>query len=300
MKLLGTNERYEDERTRVADDRCAGPVEKVGEPFPRGVAGLIPVATDRAHDGERVVYAFPVREGDQRALDAAAALAARAAQAACGTADGQGPAAPTTGGDEPEVRPVIAALADAVALVNRMLDQAAELSKHPFGIVDGVRTAVREEGYGFANVSVAPRDAHGDENPLPTQLRVETSARPGSPDTLSALVEYDVQGTPGRVTLTEFGPDAYVCRAVASVNEKSGKLSLYKVEERTGDGRTHLLYKRGWQHASASKTTKEGYYPVGGRPTRRGPAGGHTSGARGGAGGRDRRDRRGPRRFGDR
>jgi hypothetical protein len=107
---------------------------------------------------------------------------------------------------------------------------------------------VPEKGNGFTRVQVVPLDAHGGPNPAPLRLLVETSDEPGSPDSLTSVLEYDVAGSPARLTMTDFGDRGDTCKVVATPNPKTGNFSVLKVEEFAGgDRQGRLLYKRGWR-----------------------------------------------------
>ncbi|MEE8715756.1 MAG: hypothetical protein SOI26_00220 [Coriobacteriales bacterium] len=142
----------------------------------------------------------------------------------------------------------LAALARMIALVNRLLMQARELSGHRFGFIDAARVGVPAQGWGFTRVESVEFDAHGNPSSAPTRLYIETAEEPGGIDSIEAVVDIDLQGDPQRVQLSEVAHDRRSCRVVATVNEKSGKLSVYKVEEGSGRGPdSRLLYKRNWQ-----------------------------------------------------
>lgn len=175
-------------------------------------------------------------------------------------------------------RPGLAALTEAVALINRMLEQAGELAHHEFGFVGGVQIGIPEHGSGYTYATIVPLDAHGQPSASPMHLHVETCGDPGSPDSLSSLIEYDAEGTPLRVAMTEYGED-YYCRINVTINEKTGRLSVQKVEEFLGvEHRPHLLYKRNWTPRSDA-----------GRPGDRGGSRGGRDGWRGDdRGGRER------------
>lgn len=210
MNPRGTNAAFGAGKVELGDRRWTLATQTEGEDFPRGTKGLIPVVTLRKDGTEKTSYAFPVGEGCEP--DGAAQ-----------------------------------ALDEAVALLNRLLDQACELARHGFGYVDGIAVQVPERGWAFTRVEMVPRDAHGQESATPLHLIVETG-EPGSPDSLEATLEYDRRGEVRRVAMTEHGESGYTCRVVCTVNSHTGRLSVHKVEESDDRGaRGHLLYKRGWE-----------------------------------------------------
>ena len=219
MDLFGSNRTLGFEETTLGDARKALPICADERRFPYGVGGLVPISTMRKK-GEKVVYAFPVGDAED-------------------APEGDAPC-------EAGAEDLYAALVEAVDLVNRMLDQAAELARYDFGFVGGIEVGVPEQGWGFTRVEVVAKDAHGQPSTSPLHLCIETVDDPGSPDSLSAVVEYGEDAVPLKLTLTEFGPDGDTCRVAVSVNEKTGKLSVAKVEHNLyRENRTRLLYKRG-------------------------------------------------------
>lgn len=233
MRLGGDNARLGDGQVELSEARRALPVVTDAPQFPESVGGLIPILTSRRNKPDKTSYAFAFDASDQ---ELARMLEAIQPKVIGSVEDDEKPAGPVGG------------LVSAVALVNRMLMQARELSGHPFGYLDLVRAGVPDVGWGFSRVEVVKQDAHGMPNPLPTRLFLETSLEPGSPDSLEALVDYDEQGKPGHLLLSEHDFDGRLTRVVVSVNERSGKLSVQKVEQGAGRGpNSRLLYKRGWQ-----------------------------------------------------
>lgn len=245
MELFGSNARFGRERVEVSETRCVLPVVQDEKRFPQGVGGLLPVVTQKKKGGEKTSYAFWVGAPETPAAEAAAApegVAEAIAEAA---------AAPEEiAADAPGSAPDAAsaqALEAAVALVNRMLAQAAQLSGYSFGQVGGIEVGVTERGWGFTRVEMVPLDAHGQPSAAPLHLHVETCDEPGAPGSLGSVIEYDAAGEPRRMVLTEFG-DNRSCRVLVTPNEKTGKFSVAKVEETFGrDRNVRLLYKRGWQ-----------------------------------------------------
>ena len=299
MDLYGDNRAFGSERTELCDKRWVDPASGEGEAFPRGTANLLQVVTVRKDGSQRTAFAFRVGgKGDvpaeasaepdgtqveERAGDVPASeVTPESAQA-----DEAGEvSAPAPSESDPQA---VEALKEAVDLVNRMLDQAGELARHEFGYVGGIQVGVPQEGAGYTYVTVVARDAHGQPSAAPLHLHMETSNEPGCPDSLSSKIEYSLDGTPLRLLLVEYG-DQYSCRVVVNVNEKSGKLSVQKVEEFKGaEQRPHLLYKRGW--TPGSKEDGEG-----GRGSRDRDRGGFRGrDERQGGRGDGRREGRGPR-----
>lgn len=272
MDVYGSNLSYGRERVEISQARSVLPVCEEGESFPLGVAGLIPVETLRKGK-VKTSYAFPLGED--------------------GLAEGS---------------TCHAALSEAVGLVNSMLEQAYSFSGHGFGAVDGVQVGIPATGRGFTRVEIVALDAHGDPHPAPLHLHIETTDHPETDICLSGVVEYDRAGTPFRMTLTEYGARS-MCRVTATKNPKTGRFSVYKVEESQGEtfreGR--LLYKRGQlrdgRQSSGHERVRSGGRPHDGKTGARcGAGGGRGDGCTGGRrfdrDGRsrdDRSDRRGGR-----
>lgn len=65
MLLFGDNTKYGVERVELSAERYVDPVVAEGDPFPLGVAGLVPVVTSRRKKGGfKTVYALPFGEGE--------------------------------------------------------------------------------------------------------------------------------------------------------------------------------------------------------------------------------------------
>ncbi len=212
MRLFGDNSTYGTEPVEFASKRTVGVTVAEGLKFPEGIRGLIPVTSKRKKGGTKTVYAFPTAEGDSGELEAS---------------------------DE------LAVITDGVELANRLLAQAAELAHIDLGQIFGVAMGITEDGYGFTRVEVVPIDEHNRPSETPIHLHIETSDTPGEPGTVNAVIALDAEGVPARVLITEFNERGATIRVNVNVNEKTGKLSVQKVEDiRGGDSR--LLYKRGW------------------------------------------------------
>lgn len=154
--------------------------------------------------------------------------------------------------------PELDELYDAVCLVNDLLDHAGRLSKHEFGYVDGIQMEVPRSGNGFTHVELIPYDEYGDRNPFPVRLCIETSTAPGSPDSLSVMLDYDEGGYPSRAIMTEYARGGSSCRVIASYNEKRDGLVIRKVEASTEKGRRGRLmgtplYERGSRGEGAGR-----------------------------------------------
>ena len=273
-------------------------------------------ACDVCADDESVADATDAVAGNSAACDAAdvesadadgsGAAACEAAVPAC--CDEQAGAAPATSAVSPadlgsDDERGMAALSEAIDLINRMLDQAGELARHEFGYVGGVQVGIPAQGAGYTYVTIVLLDAHGQPAEAPLHLHVETGEEPGCPDSLSSKIEYDREGKPLRLALTEFG-EQYSCRVIVNINEKSGKLSVQKVEEFKGpERRPHLLYKRGWSPKTEGERAARAERGDDERRGDRGPRGwdrdGRDGGRRGGWG-RDERGGRGEGRWDDR
>ena len=230
MRLFGDNSKYGDTEIELADGkRTVGVKVEDGKAFPEGVAGLIPVVTKRKKGGTKTVYAFPTKEGDSGELEQT---------------------------DE------LAVITDGVDLINRLLAQAAELARIELGQFFGVTMAITPENYNFTRVEIVPIDAHNKPSETPVHLHIETSEEPCEPGSLSCVIELDGEGVPARVLICEYNERNATLRINVNVNEKTGKLSVQKVEDIMGS-EARLLYKRGWtpqgaQYVAARKEGREG------------------------------------------
>ena len=230
MRLFGDNSKYGDTEIELADGkRTVGVKVEDGKAFPEGVAGLIPVVTKRKKGGTKTVYAFPTKEGDSGELEQT---------------------------DE------LAVITDGVDLINRLLAQAAELARIELGQIFGVTMAITPENYNFTRVEIVPIDAHNKPSETPVHLHIETSEEPCEPGSLSCVIELDGEGVPARVLICEYNERNATLRINVNVNEKTGKLSVQKVEDIMGS-EARLLYKRGWtpqgaQFVAARKEGREG------------------------------------------
>lgn len=240
MELYGDNSAFGVEQVELSDKRRVLPIEAEAPEFPLGVGGLLPVLTARK-GGEKTVYAFATTS---------AAEETEAGEAATGEAEAEGTSpdvAVPNNASSPAQR-TRKALEEAVDCVNRMLGLAAKFSGYPFGRIGGIEVGIAAEGTGFTRVAVVELDAHGKPSASPLHLHIETTDEPGCPDSFSAMLEYDKQGKPVRVVMTEYGEEGVSVRADATVNEKSGKLSVRKVEHIDAKRHTKdLLYKRGYE-----------------------------------------------------
>ena len=230
MRLFGDNSKYGDTEIELADGkRTVGVRVEDGKAFPEGVAGLIPVVTKRKKGGTKTVYAFPTKEGDSGELEQT---------------------------DE------LVVITDGVDLINRLLAQAAELARIELGQIFGVTMAITPENYNFTRVEIVPIDAHNKPSETPVHLHIETSEEPCEPGSLSCVIELDGEGVPARVLICEYNERNATLRINVNVNEKTGKLSVQKVEDIMGS-EARLLYKRGWtpqgaQYVAARKEGREG------------------------------------------
>ena len=230
MRLFGDNSKYGDTEIELADGkRTVGVKVEDGKAFTEGVAGLIPVVTKRKKGGTKTVYAFPTKEGDSGELEQT---------------------------DE------LAVITDGVDLINRLLAQAAELARIELGQIFGVTMAITPENYNFTRVEIVPIDAHNKPSETPVHLHIETSEEPCEPGSLSCVIELDGEGVPARVLICEYNERNATLRINVNVNEKTGKLSVQKVEDIMGS-EARLLYKRGWtpqgaQYVAACKEGREG------------------------------------------
>ncbi len=263
MRLLGSNARFGARRVNLSGNRYVQETFEKGEPFPRGVRGMLPVVTLRKGGAHQTTYAFATA-GD----------------------------AP----DEPAPGSAADALSQAVRLVNETLDRAAELTDVPFGIVDDVRVGIPAQGQGFSHVAYAPYDRAGAPAATPVHLRLETSEVPGSANSLSATIGYDPQGAPTDVTIVAFQTPRHAHRVRATV--APGGVVVEKVEFTDAvSGHARLCYKRGLDDRAhgrgddgRARATDDGRDAgvgrpgVGGRPHDGRAAGARPTGHRGGAG----------------
>lgn len=248
LLLLGSNIGLGAGTVRLSESRRSLAAVDDGKVFPRGVRGLIPVESTRKSGAAKVAYALPL--GEQGS--------AWSVRDAVFTKHGQGDDAEQLPTEEPEglvdeeLDPAVCgevydALLDAVDAINEMLDDAVELSGHRFGYLDAVRIGVPWRGAGYTRAVLRPLDDKGGPSPTPLHLVVETSIDPGSPGSLTSTLRYDRTGHIQNMLLTEYGEDGYWCRVEASINYRTHRMGVYKVEEYDGrhpDGR--LLYKRGY------------------------------------------------------
>lgn len=122
--------------------------------------------------------------------------------------------------------------------------------------------AITPENYNFTRVEIVPIDAHNKPSETPVHLHIETSEEPCEPGSLSCVIELDGEGVPARVLICEYNERNATLRINVNVNEKTGKLSVQKVEDIMGS-EARLLYKRGWtpqgaQYVAARKEGREG------------------------------------------
>ena len=241
---------------------------------PADAEGEAPVAAEDDVEPAEVAETAAECEGaDEPAGEDAAPAADAEGETPDANEDGE------VGADEVPAAPksTYEALCEAVDVVNLYLQQAFDVSHRRFGSVAGVQVEVPPFGSGYTRVEMVPLDAHGEPSPTPLHLHVETGDNPGGPYSFSAMIEYDAEGNPAHVTMNEYGDEYYQCKVNVTVNEKTGRLSVQKIEETVGPNRErHLVYKRAW-------TPRDG----GGRGYRRDDGNGW--------GGRD--DRRGPRDY---
>ena len=310
MILFGDNTSYGTDRVDLTDRRYILPFVEDDRPFPLGVGGLLPVATQRKDGSWKTVYAFPVGEEEEdyeeeseeeiTEVEAAAEVEAEAEADVESEpevevdAEAEPESATEAEGDSDDSdQPAsLVSLTESVSFVNRLLAQAAEVSGYPFGMIGGIEVGVPERGWAFTRVEVVPLDAHGKPSVSPLHLLIETTDEPGCPDSLGAIVEYDKSGNPVHAVMTEFGDPGYSLKITVSVNEKTGKLSVQKVEEIDKLAREErLMYKRGTQPPRRDPRDRG---PQDGGDPRRDDRRGDFRGDRGPRGGRDG-DFRGPR-----
>lgn len=205
MIFLGDNTRFGTERVIVSSERLVDPIDPSEEPFPYGAEGLVPVITERRKKGGcKIVYAFPLGEG------------------------------------EPPANSSIAQeLEQAVAFVNHLLLEAADCSGHEFGTIGAIWIGVTDRGYSFTR---AEKSSESDVNGAPYHLRIETSDIPKEPNTLSAVLEYDIDGYVRHALMVEYGENGTSCRAMAAVDFRDDNVHIRRVIQVNEDGSETELY----------------------------------------------------------
>lgn len=205
MIFLGDNTRFGAERVIVSPERLVDPTDPSEEPFPYGAEGLVPVITERRKKGGcKIVYAFPFGEGEP-----------------------------------PADAPMAQELEQAVAFVNQLLLEAADRSGYEFGTIGAIWIGVPDRGYTFTRVEKSSDD---DVNGAPYHLRIETSDRPKEPNTLSAVLEYDIDGYVRHALMVEYGDNGTSCRAMAAVDYRDGNVHIRRVIRTNEDGSETELY----------------------------------------------------------
>lgn len=205
MLFLGDNTRFGESTVELSAERLVEPLVSGGEAIPFGVDGLLPVVTERRKKGgSKTVYAFPFAEGEP-----------------------------------PADNPAAQELCDATDFVNRLLQEASELSGHEFGSVGALWLGVPERGYNFTRIEDAC--AEGSHS-APYKLRLETSDQAKEPDTLSAVIEYDPNGYVRNVLMVEYGEDGTSCRAMAAVDFSCDEVRIRRVIQSDAQGCETELY----------------------------------------------------------
>ncbi len=285
MRLIGDNARFGAERVDLSKSRRVMPLSEGPGEFPLGTAGLVPVLTARKDVSDRVAYAFAFDASDPALpgrVDAAYEAAVRALERGGGAPEdphpGEGATVPleAVGADSAALRPTPAAaglaaadpddpaapeglsarlldLVGAVALVNRLLDDAYDLTGFPFGVVNGVQAQVTVSGSGFCRVEPVPPDGKPGSTLAPYRLCVETSEKPGSADSLQAQVIYDVDGMPRRAVIVAHDSERHACRVTAR-RGRTAALEVREVEETFGSGRRpRVLFGEGFGRRDARR-----------------------------------------------
>ncbi len=205
MLFLGDNTQFGENPVELSAERLVDPVVRDEEGFPFGVDGLLPVVTERRKKGgNKTVYAFPFAEGEP-----------------------------------PADNPVAQELCDATDFVNRLLQEASELSGHEFGSVGALWLGIAKRGYNFTRVEAACAD---ETHSAPFKLRLETSDLPKEPDTLSAVLEYDRDGYVRNVLMVEYGEDGTSCRAMAAIDFSCDSVCIQRVVQSDAQGIETELY----------------------------------------------------------
>ncbi len=241
MEFHGSNAALGAETVELTERRSADPLVQADEEqalFPHGLGGLVPVRTLKASGMESLTYAFPFGEG----------IVPDEGQSPADLAQEYGEDVPLVEAT-PETQPVLDALLGAASLVNGLLGRASELSGYTFGQVCAIQVGVTQLGVGFTRVEPFPADKDKAQSEVALTLHIETTDQmPGTTESFSAVVDYDAQGQVVRVAMLEYTGDGYVFRAAANIDEKTGELSIHKVERIDRTVHTErLLYKRGRQ-----------------------------------------------------
>ena len=205
MLFLGDNTQFGENPVELSAERLVNPIVHNDEGFPFGVDGLLPVVTERRKKGgSKTVNAFPFAEGEP-----------------------------------PADNPLAQELCDAVAFVNQLLEEAAELSGHEFGSIGALWLGIAKRGYNFTRVEAScAAEAHS----APFNLRIETSDLPKEPDTLSVVLEYDPDGYVRNALMVEYGEDGASCRAMAALDFSSDTLRIRRVIQTDAQGVETELY----------------------------------------------------------
>ena len=277
MEFHGSNAAYGTETVELTERRWADPLVQPSEDqptFPHGLGGLVPIRSLKASGTETLTYVFPFGEGVLETDEGY---------------DEDVPRIQTTA----EQKPILDALVGAVELVNSLLVKASELSGYTFGQVGAIQVGVTEVGVGFTRVEPFPAAQDKAQGDVALTLHVETTDQmPGTPGSFSAVVDYNAEGEPVRLAMLEYTDDDYVFRAAANIDEKTGELSIHKVEriDRTVHSE-RLMYKRGRE----TRGERHANRPGNDRGDRYARDGRERNYDRRGDGDRGRYDRRGPR-----
>ncbi len=283
MEFHGSNAAYGTETVEITERRWADPLVQPSEEqpaFPCGLGGLVPVRTMKVSSVETLTYVFPFGEG---VLE---------------SDEGYDEDVPRIQVAEVQ-KPLLNALLGAIELINGLLVQASELSGYTFGQVGAIQVGATEVGVGFTRVEPFPAAQDKVQADVALTLHVETTDQmPGTPGSFSAVVDYDAAGEPVRIAMLEYTDDDFVFRAAANIDEKTGELSIHKVEriDRTVHAE-RLMYKRGREtrgerHANRPSNNRGDRYARDGYDDRRGSRD-RDFGGRDRGQGRDRYDRDG-------
>lgn len=205
MLFLGDNAQFGENPVELSAERLVEPIVHDGERFPFGVDGLLPVVTERRKKGgSKTVYAFPFAEGEP-----------------------------------PADNPAAQELCDATDFVNRLLQEASELSGHEFGSIGALWLGIPKRGYSFTRVEAV---CAGETRSAPFNLRLETSDLPKEPDTLSAVLEYDPHGYVRNVLMVEYAENGISCRATAAVDFSCDDVCIRRVVQSDAQGNETELY----------------------------------------------------------
>ena len=113
-------------------------------------------------------------------------------------------------------------------IYNDLLDDASELSGHEFGQITTMFAQAQPEGWGFTRIDFEPRKKDGSDNQTPLKVRLETTPRCCSPDSISGIITYSSDGSIKKAELTHWVSPLEPYRLTAT--RSRGKFAVRKVE----------------------------------------------------------------------